>query len=162
MDEATARIIQRDAVDALLNRGISIPLKELRLPFRKRPVMLRVTLKRPYMSGQIEFARTYLSMGVTSAQLSEFDKENQMRFIAEHGAKVCQMLAYAICVGPIRRHFIKPMGWILRNCVEHRYLFGAIHKFVGLMGTDHFIDIIRLAERTNPMKPRLSHEMEGS
>ena len=58
MDEATARAIQCEAADALLNRGVSIPLKEFRIPFRKRPVKLRVTLKRPYMSGQIEFART--------------------------------------------------------------------------------------------------------
>ena len=62
MDEATARAIQCEAADALLNRGVSIPLKEFRIPFRKRPVKLRVTLKRPYMSGQIEFARTYMSM----------------------------------------------------------------------------------------------------
>lgn len=52
MDEATARAIQCEAADALLNRGVSIPLKEFRIPFRKRPVKLRVTLKRPYMSGR--------------------------------------------------------------------------------------------------------------
>ena len=60
MDSTLERAIQREAADALLNIGISIPLKEFRLPFRKRPVKLRVTLKRPYMSGQIQFARTYL------------------------------------------------------------------------------------------------------
>lgn len=70
MDEATARAIQREAADALLNRGVSIPLKELRVPFRKRPIKLRVTLRRPYMSGQIEFARTYLSMDVTAEQMA--------------------------------------------------------------------------------------------
>ena len=70
MDEATARAIQCEAADALLNRGISIPLKEFKMPFRKRPVVLRVTLKRPYMSGQIDFARTYLSMGVTAEKMA--------------------------------------------------------------------------------------------
>ncbi len=37
MDITLERAIQREAADALLNIGISIPLKEFRLPFRKRP-----------------------------------------------------------------------------------------------------------------------------
>jgi len=162
MDDATARAIQREAADALLNVGISIPIKEFKIPFRKRPIRLRVTLKRPYMSGQIQFARTYLSMGVTSAQMAEFTKEEQMRFIAEHGSKISRMIAYAICVGPVKRLFLRPVSWFVRNCVEQRYQFAAIRKFVSLMGTDPFMPIIRLAERTNPMKPRLSREAEGS
>lgn len=162
MDEATARAIQCEAADALLNLGISIPLKEFKVPFRKRPVVLRVTLKRPYMSGQIDFARTYLSMGVTAEQMAAFNSEEQMRFIADHGAKICHMIACAICVGPIRRRFLRPVSWFIRNCVEHRYQIGAIHRFVSLMGTDPFTNIIRLAERTNPMKPRLSRKAKMS
>ena len=162
MDDAIARAIQREAADALLNRGISIPLKEFRLPLRKRPVKLRVTLKRPYMSGQIRFARTYLSMNVTAAEMAEFDKEQQMRFIAEHGSKVGQMLACAICVGGIKSRFIRPVAWLIKHRMELRYMFAAIQKFVSLMGTDPFIPIIRSAERTNPMKPRLSRVAKGS
>ncbi len=162
MDNVTARAIEREAANALLNRGISIPLKEFRIPFCKRAIKLRVTLKRPYMSGQIRFARMYLSMGVTWEELADLDKDGQMRFMAEHGSKVCMMLAEALCVGSVRRLFVRPAGWLLRHCVEQRFLVGAIQRFVGLMGTDPFIDIIRLAERTNPMKPRLSREAEGS
>lgn len=162
MDEATARAIQREAADALLNRGVSIPLKEIKIPFRKRPVKLRVTLRRPYMSGQIEFARTYLLMDVTVEQMAAFTKEEQMRFIAMHGHKISRMIAYAICVGPLKRLFLHPVSWFIRNCVEIRYQIAAAHRFVSLMGTDHFIIIIRLAERTNPMKPRLSRQPKGS
>lgn len=162
MDDATARAIQREAADALLNRGVSIPLKEIKIPFRKRPIKLRVTLKRPYMSGQIEFARTYLSMEVTAQQMEAFTKEEQMRFIALHGHKISRMIACALCVGPVRRRFLRPVSWFLRNCVEIRYQMAAARKFVSLMGTDPFTDIIRLAERTNPMKPRLSHQHKGS
>lgn len=162
MDEATARAIQREAADALLNRGVSIPIKEIKIPFRKRPIKLRVTLKRPYMSGQIEFARTYLSMGVTAEQMAAFDKEDQMRFIAHHGSKISRMIAYAICVGSLKRIFLHPVSWFIRNCVEIRYQVAAAHRFVSLMGTDPFISIIRLAERTNPMKPRLSRQLKGS
>ena len=162
MDDAIARAIQREAADALLNVGISIPIKEIRLPFRKRPIKLRVTLKRPYMSGQIRFARTYLSMNVKVTDMENFNKEEQMRFIAEHGSKVCQMLACAICVGSIKRLFTIPMTWFIKHCIEPRYLFAAIRKFVSLMGTDPFIPIIRSAERTNPMKLRLSRHTKGS
>lgn len=162
MDDALARAIQREAADALLNRGVSIPLKEFRLPFVKRPVKLRVTLKRPYMSGQIEFARIYLSMGVTAAEMESYDKEQQMRFIAMHGDKICRMIACAICVGPVRRLLMRPVAWFIRHCVEWHIQLAAIRKFVSLMGTDPFIPIIRLAQRTNPMKPRLSHKATGS
>ena len=162
MDEATARAIQREAADALLNRGISIPLKEFRLPLRERPVRLRVTLKRPYMSGQIRFARTYLSMGVTAEQMAAFTKEEQMRFIAKHGGALCRMIAYTICVGPMRRLFVRPASWFIRNCVDQHIILAAAQKFVSLMGTDPFIPIIRSAERTNPLKPRLSRTATGS
>lgn len=162
MDETLARAIQREAADALLNIGISIPLKEIKLPLIKRPIKLRVTLKRPYMSGQIEFARTYLSMEVTADAMAAYTKEDQMRFIAEHGKKISRMIAYMICIGPVKRLFVRPMSWFIRNCVEQRYQIAAIHKFVSLMGTDPFIPIIRLAERTNPMKLRLSHQEKGS
>lgn len=162
MDAAFERAIQREAADALLNAGISIPLKEIRLPLRKRPIKLRVTLKRPYMSGQIRFARTYLSMEVTAEEMAAFTKEEQMRFLARHGDKICRMVAYAICVGPVRRLFVRPMAWIIGHLVEQHIIVAAVEKFVGLMGTDPFIDIIRLAERTNPMKLRLSRGAEGS
>lgn len=156
MDEATARAIQREAADALLNRGVSIPIKEIKLPLCKRPIKLRVTLKRPYMSGQIEFARIYMSMDVTAEQMDAFDKEAQMQFLARHGSKISRMIACAVCVGPIRRLFMRPVSWFIRNCVEQRYQIAAVTRFVSLMGTDPFIDIIRLAERTNPMRLRLS------
>ena len=162
MDSTLERAIQREAADALLNIGISIPLKEFRLPFRKRPVKLRVTLKRPYMSGQIQFAQTYLSMDVTAEQMAAFTKEEQMRFLAKHGAKLCRMIACTICVGPVRRLFIRPVSWIIRHCVEQHIIQAAAQRFVSLMGTDPFIPIIRSAERTNPMKPRLSRAARGS
>ncbi len=162
MDAAFERAIQREAADALLNIGISIPLKEFKLPFRKRPVKLRVTLKRPYMSGQIQFARIYLSMDVTAEQMAAFTKEEQMRFLAKHGTKLCRMIACTICVGPMRRLFVHPVSWLIKNCVEQHIIQAAAQKFVSLMGTDPFIPIIRSAERTNPMKPRLSRAAMGS
>ena len=163
MDDSVIKQIQREGADALLDIGVSVPLKSFRIPLRKSPVELRVTMKRPYMSGQILFARTYLSMGVTSEEMWNFDKEQEMRFLAEHGRKVSRMLAYTICRGAFSRRFLLwAVSWFLRNFVEQRYLIGTVKRFVSLMGTDPFIPIIRSAERTNPMKLRTSQKKKGS
>lgn len=53
MDEAVIKQIQREGADALLDIGVSVPLKAFHIPFRKSPLELRVTMRRPYMSGQI-------------------------------------------------------------------------------------------------------------
>lgn len=65
MDEREARKVQREASEALLDLGVSLPLKEWRLPFMKRPVQWRVTMRRPRLAGQICIVRLYLSMGVS-------------------------------------------------------------------------------------------------
>ena len=46
--------------------------------------------------------------------------------------------------------------------MENKYLISVIKKFVGLMGTDSFISIIKSAETVNPMKLRKSQKKKGS
>lgn len=156
------RAIELAAAEALLNAGVRMPLTEIRLPLVKRPIRLRVTLKRPCLSGQIRFARTFLQMGVTADELAAMDKDAQMRFMAVHGAKVCRMVAETLCVGPVKERFVKPVAWVLGHCVEQRFLLAAAERFVAMMGTGPFVTIIRLAERTNPLRPRLSRDARGS
>ena len=163
MNETVMRQIQIEAADALLNAGISVPLKEFRLPFKKEPVRLRVTMKRPYMSGQIKIARTYMSMGVTSAQMDAFTKEEEMKFIVEHSNAISRIIAYTICQGYVSRHlFVGFVAWLIRNFVEDRYLMVAFRTFIRLMGTKSFTTIIRSVEMSNPMKLRLSQKRKGS
>ena len=163
MDDAVIRRIQKEGAEALLNAGVSVPLKEFRFPFRKKPVRLRITMKRPYMSGQLRVARIYLSMGVTSDEMKKYTKEEEMKFLLEHGKSVSLIIAYAICQGYISRHlFVGLTAWFVRNFVEHQYLMVAFRTFVRLMGTDPFINIIRSVERANPMKLRLSQKRKGS
>lgn len=163
MDETVIRQIQREGADALLDIGVSVPLKAVRLPLRKTPIELRVTMKRPYLSGQIEFARTYLSMGVTSERMWSFTKEEEMAFLAGHGKEVSRMLACTVCRSAWQRKLLlRPAAWAIRNFMEPKYLIGLTKRFVDLMGTDPFIPIIRSAEMTNPMKLRLSRKAGGS
>lgn len=163
MDERVIRQIEREGADALLDAGVSVPLKAFHIPLKKKPVELRVTMKRPYLSGQIRFARTYLSLGVTSEEMWKWNKEEEMRFMAEHGKEMSLMMAHTICRGWWSRHLLlHATAWFLRNCVEQVYLTGVVKRFVDLMGTDHFIPIIKSAEITNPMKLRLSQRRKGS
>lgn len=163
MDEQTARQIQQEGADALLDSGVSLPLKEIRIPFTKKSLCLRVTMRRPRMSGQIEIARTYLSMGVTSEELCTMTLEEQMKFLVEHGDKVSRMIALTICRGWVRRKlFIGVVSWFIRNFVEYRYQIGTMRTFMQLMGTDAFINIIRSAERANPLRVRMSQKAKGS
>lgn len=46
MDEAVIKQIQREGADALLDIGVSVPLKAFHIPFRKSPLELRVTMRR--------------------------------------------------------------------------------------------------------------------
>lgn len=163
MDEAVIRQIQREGADALLDAGITVPLKALRLPFFKRPFEIRVRMRRPCLAGQIRIARSYLRMGVTSEQMRNFTKKEEMRFLAEHGKEISRMIAYTICRGWLSRHvLVNIVAWAVRNWIANEYLLVTMKAFVGLMGTDPFIPIIRSAERTNPMKLRLSRERKGS
>ena len=163
MGEDVIKRIQREGADALLDVGVSVPLKAFRIPFRKKPVRLRITMKRPYMSGQLRVARIYLLMGVTSEEMKKYTKEEEMKFLLEHGKSVSRIMAYAVCRGYLSRHLLVGLtAWFVRNFVEHKYLMVAFRTFVRLMGTDPFINIIRSVERANPMKLRLSQKGKGS
>lgn len=163
MDDNEVRRIQAEASEALLNIGVSIPIKDLRFPLVKRPLRLRVNMKRPCMSGQIAIARTYLSMGVSSSELDKMTKEEEMAFLARHGKSVCRMIAYTLCTGFVsRRLLVGIVSWFVREFVPWEYQMGAMKEFVLLMGTKSFTSIIRSVEMTNPMKLRLSHTMKGS
>lgn len=153
MDDRIVRLVQIEAAEALLNVGVSLPLKEIKIPFRKKPLVLRMTMRRPSMAGQIQVARTYLSMGITSEEMEKLSKDNQMKFLADHGDKICRMIALTLG----KRFMVRPLTWLVKHFVKYEYQIAAVRKFVSLMGTDSFIPIIRSAEMTNPMKLRLSH-----
>ena len=157
MDE---RKVQQEASEALLDVGVSVPLKPIRLAFRKKRLLLRLTMRRPRLSTQIKIARLYLSLGVTYAELEALDKDGQMCFIAEHGKTISNMVALTMC-----GKWWKPVwlvSWILRHWVDNLYMQVAMMKFVLLLGTESFTNIIRSAEMTNPMKLTLSQGKKGS
>lgn len=163
MDDRTIRQIEKEGAEALLDTGLSVPLKELHLPFFKKSFHLRVTMRRPTLAGQIRIAKEWLAMGVTSEEMWHFTKEEEMQFLVKHGKKIGRMVAYTLCRGWISRHLLVGLtAWAVRNWMENKYLISVIKKFVGLMGTDSFTSIIKSAETVNPMKLRKSQKKKGS
>lgn len=163
MDEQTIRQIQREGAEALLNAGVSVPLCEIRVPFRRKPIRIRLTMKRPTFAGQLEIARNYLAMNTTADELEAMTIDQQMSFLVKNGKRLSRIIALTICTSVLSRKWLTgAVAWIVRNLMRYEYQMGAVVQFVQLMGTDPFLSIIRSAERTNPMTLRLSQGRKGS
>ena len=120
-------------------------------------------MHRPRLAGQICIVRIYLSMGVSPEEISSFNGRERLEFLARHGTEVSRMVAYTLCRGPVsRRLLVRPVAWFLREAVEHRFLMGALEKFISLMGSESFTSIISSIDRANPMKLRMSQGRKGS
>lgn len=158
MDARIIQQIQIEGAEALLNAGVSLPLKDFKIPFMN-PLHLRLTMHRPTMANQIQIARTWLSVGMTLEEFESLDYDGQMHFLSKHGEKLSRMIALTM------PHWWLPtciLSWFIRHSMKWEYQKGAFEKFVTLMGTKSFIPIIRSAEAANPMKLRLSHGKKGS
>ena len=163
MDSKHIRQIEREGAEALLDAGASVPLFAIRIPMMKRRLTVRATMRRPNLAGLIRIGRLYTSMGVTSEEMWDFSKEEEMKFLAEHGAEVSRMIAVTLSRGRLSARWLeRPLAWLIRQKMEPKMMLGAMMRFVMLTGTDPFMPIIRLAERRNPLKPRLSRDAEGS
>ena len=103
MADRLEQLIEMECADALLDSGVSVPLKRWKFPWLKRPVEVRVTMKRPRLRGQILLAREYLKMGI-KPDWQPKDKAEELAFVAEHGKAVSRLLAYTVCRGYVSRH----------------------------------------------------------
>lgn len=155
--------VELEAAEALLDIGVSVPLKAIRLPFSKRQIVLRLTMKRPCLWNMIKIASLYLQTNTSYDQMQRFTKDEEMAFIVSHGKRISQMVALTLCQDGILGPFLyKPLAWFLRRTVQDIFLQGAFMYFISLMGTKAFMSIINSVEIANPMRPKLSHKMKGS
>jgi len=158
------REVEREAAEALLDIGVSVPFKEIKIPFVKQPLRLRLTMRRPCLGNQIRIARHYIALGHTAEEMEKFTTEQEMEFVAKHGKRISKMIALTICRGAISGRLFAPgMAFVIRWFVPEVFLQGANLNFITLLGTKNFMNIIRSAERVNPLRPRLSQkEKKGS
>lgn len=154
--------VELETSEALMDIGVSIPLKEWKLPFINKHIGLRLTMRRPCFGNQIRIARKFLSMGVTYEQMQNFTKDEQLEFIAQYGKTVAQMVALTICRGKLSGIFAPLLAWLLLWLVDDTFLLLANLHFIPLIGTQHFTNIIKSLEWSNPLRPRLSQKRKGS
>lgn len=151
--------VEKEAAEALLDDGVSVPFKEIRIPFTGRRIKLRMTMRRPCLGSQIRIAKYYLSLGATYEQMKAFTLEEEMAFVARHGATISRMIALTVCRGAVSGRLLAPVvAYFIRWFVPDVFIQGANMEFLTLLGTRNFMNIIRSAEETNPMRPRLSQK----
>lgn len=153
MDAHIIEQIQREGAEALLNAGVSLPLKDFKVPFRKSPLHLRLTMRRPTLGRLIELSREWLSVGMTLAEFEGLDWDGQMAFLGKHGKTLSRMIALTM-----RSRWIPTglLSWVVRHWMPWEYQKAAVVRFLKLVGTSPFTIIIRSAARMNPMRVRLS------
>lgn len=155
--------VELEAAEALLDTGVSLPFKTIRVPFTRKGFTLRVTMKRPCLGSQIRIARQYHKIGVTYKQMKAFSKDEEMNFLALHGKRISLMIALTICRGAFTGWLFAPlMAWVIRWFVPDVFIQGANLRFITLLGTKDFTNIIRSAEIANPLRPKLSQKEKGS
>jgi hypothetical protein len=147
--DATKALIETQVANALLDVGVSMPLKSFHIPFRKEPVKLRVTVKHPCLGSKMRIDRLYLGMGITLAKYKRYTKEQRMLFRATHGGAMTRIIALGICRGPVSGALFSGLvAWLVRWCVEDIYLEAIFAKFVELLGTQSFETTIASLEAT--------------
>lgn len=113
------REIEIEAADALLDVGVSLPLIRIKIPFRRRPLRIRMTMRRPCLGNQIRIARLYLETGVSHEEMARFNKHEELAFMALHGVRVSKMVALTICRGRLTGRLLTPLvAWMLRWMVD--------------------------------------------
>ena len=155
--------IEKEAAEALLDIGVSLPFFRFKLPFFKKPIIIRLTMKRPCLGNQLALTRIYLQLGLTFEEIEKFNKHEEFAFMALHGKRLSQMIALTICRGAISGKLLSRMlSWLICWFVPREYLLGAIRNFVPLLGTRDFLPIIKSVQIANPTKLRMSQKRKGS
>lgn len=155
--------IEIEAADALLDVGVSLPLLRIKIPFRRKSLQIRLTMKRPCLGNQIRIAKLYLETGTTHEAMERFNKHEELAFMALHGVRISKMVALTICRGKLSGWLLTPIvAWLLRWIVDDRWIQGANLRFITLLGTKSFMNIIGSVERVNPLAPRTSQKRKGS
>ena len=156
--------IEKEAAEALLDVGVSVPFKELRLPWRKKPLQLRFRMGRPRLGGQIRIARLFASLGVTHEELENMTEAERLSWLGEHGRTVSRIVALTLCRGKWSGLLLSgAVAWLLRWTVDDVWLEACFRRWTQLLGTRSFGSIIALSVATNPLKPTMpSHGAERS
>ena len=152
---------QLKAADALLDIGVSVPLRPVR--FRKWKRTPRVTIKRPPLGGLLRILRVWIAMDTDTKQLNAMSESERLTFIAANGQALSKMVALMVCSGSVSGRVLAPlMAWVLRwRCHPDTLLYAAL-TFMNLQDTKSFTSIIASVESINVLEPAKSQGRKRS
>lgn len=104
------RNVELEAAEALLDVGILLPLLRFRLPGGRERV-LRVTMRRPCLGGQMRIVRHYLKLGITAREWDAFSEDEERAFFDRHAKRLSLILALTICRGYLSGLLLAPPWW---------------------------------------------------
>lgn len=146
------RVIELMAANALVDGGISLPLKTV---LREKP--FRITMKIPTTRSMIRISGLYLKTGVTVDEYLKFDEEQHARFIYLHGKTLSRIVAAGIVRGPVMGRLLnRPVAWLLRELMHPVALAEAWRNILNNISTTSFGTIITSAAMINKMQPLVS------
>ena len=102
------RNVELEAAEALLDVGILLPLLRFRLPGGRERV-LRVTMRRPCLGGQMRIVRHYLKLGITAREWDAFSEDDERAFFDRHAKRLSLILALTICRGYLSGLLLAPV-----------------------------------------------------
>lgn len=156
-------MIEAEVAEALLDVGVSVPLKEFSIPFKKEPVRLKLVMKRPTLGTQIRIARLKSKIGVSYEEMRAMTPDEQQAFIAQHGKTMSRMIALMVCRGFFSGVMFAPIvALIIRWWMDDLHQQIVVSQFIALMGTKGFETIIRSVEAANPLTPMVSQPRKRS
>ncbi len=149
------------ATEALLDIGVSLPLRPVKAGRLK--IVPRVTMKRPPLGGLLRVLRVWHAIDVPVEDIYKMDRDEQLRFMGQHGKAVAKMVALTIRSGWLSGKLVAPLiaKFLLWRCHPDVLLYAAA-EFMSLIDTKSFMTIIRLVELIDVTKPRLSQRTRRS
>ncbi len=147
-----------------MDMGVSVPFKAVKLPWKKEPLRLRFTMKRPTLGTQIRIAREFARLGVTHEELERQSETERLLWVGAHGRTVSRIVALSLCRGKWSGRWLTGLvAWVLRETVDAKWLEASFRRWTLLLGTQGFENTIALLAATNPLKPTMtSQEGKGS
>lgn len=154
-----SKATQRQAAEMLLDVGIRIPIIPLKI-FGKKKGKSSLVMHRPPTGAIIRIALRYLKLGVTPEEIKEMEYDARLKFVAEKGKAVSEIVALSICTGWITGWlFVKPVAWYIRWRVHPAMLTAALMQLLSGMDVQAFCNTIPLSARAAKLlEPIGSHE----
>lgn len=150
---------QLKATSALLDIGVSIPLRPLR--WKRWKWVPRLTMKRPPLGGMLRILKLYLQMDTTSEQLSNMTDEQARAFFVKNARSLSKIVALAVYSGYWSGRLFAPLlAWVLRWRCDSSVLFFATTQLMDLLDAKSFTLIIRSVATINLTAPSLSQKKE--